>query len=148
MAAARQNEPDEVISAINVTPFVDIVLVLLIILMVTSTQIVKAALKVELPQAASAGDAVESTLNLVLTRDGQLFLDGAPTTDDAIAAAIRAMKQANPKLQAVISADKGVVYGKVVHLIDLVKKNGVKSFALNIEREPAESPVGSPAPSP
>ena len=56
--------------------------------------------------------------------------------EKALVATVRSEKQKNPKLQAVISADKGVPYGAVVNVIDLVKLNGVKTFALNIERKP------------
>ena len=134
--AASRHRPGEVISAINVTPFVDIVLVLLIILMVTSTHIVKASLKVELPKAASGGEAVESTLNIVVTKDSEILLDGNLVDETKLIAAVKSEKQKNPQLQAVISADKGVPYGAVVNVIDLVKLNGVKTFALNIERKP------------
>ena len=67
--AGSSNDNDDVISAINVTPFVDIVLVLLIILMVTSTHIVKASFKVDLPKAASGGAAVESTMYESFSRE-------------------------------------------------------------------------------
>ncbi|MBK6689043.1 MAG: biopolymer transporter ExbD [Deltaproteobacteria bacterium] len=135
MAGAAKKD-EEVMSEINVTPFVDIVLVLLIILMVTSTSIVKASLAVELPKAASGGAVVESTLNVVLTKDGQMLVDGEVKTNEELVAKVKAEKANNPKLQAVIAADKGVPYGSVVHVIDLVKTNGVTSFALNIERVP------------
>lgn len=136
MAGMAQGNDDEVISAINVTPFVDIVLVLLIIFMVTATDIVKASLKVDLPKAASAGAAVESTLNVIVLPDGTLMLDGNEISEDGLAQAVRTEKASNPKLQAVIAADKRVPYGDVVHVIDIVKTNGVTSFALNIERVP------------
>jgi biopolymer transport protein TolR len=138
--AAKSKDAEDVISEINVTPFVDIVLVLLIILMVTSTQIIKSSLRVELPTAASGGETVESTLNIVLTKDGEMFLDGNPSTESELVEQVQKEKRKNEKLQAVIAADKGVVYGKVVHVIDVVKTNGVKSFALNIERE---NPAGA-----
>lgn len=136
MAAAKQAKQGEVISAINVTPFVDIALVLLIILMVTSTHIVKASLKVELPKAASGGEAVESTLNIVVTKESEILLDGNPIDQKTLIATVKSEKEKNPQLQAVISADKGVPYGSVVDVIDLVKLNGVKTFALIIERKP------------
>jgi biopolymer transport protein ExbD len=139
MAGAAHND-DDVISAINVTPFVDIVLVLLIILMVTSTHIVKASMRVELPKAASGGEAVESTLNVVIAPDGVLYLDGATVDEAKLEARVKTEAAANPKLQAVIAADKGVPYGRVMQVIDLVKSNGVKSFALNVER--AATPGG------
>ncbi|NJK88396.1 MAG: biopolymer transporter ExbD [Myxococcales bacterium] len=85
MAGAIDEQEGE-ISGINVTPFVDVVLVLLIILMVTSTQIVRAQLAVELPKAASGGDAVPSTLNVTILADGQLLIDGSPTDVEGVAA--------------------------------------------------------------
>ncbi|MEL6184397.1 MAG: biopolymer transporter ExbD [Myxococcota bacterium] len=134
--AGGLSSDDDANSDINVTPFVDIVLVLLIILMVTSQHIVKASMKVDLPKAASGGEAVDSTLNVVVNKEGELLLDGAVVTKEELAAAVKAGKAASPKLQAVIAADKGVPYGRVVHVIDVVKTNGVTSFALNIERTP------------
>lgn len=134
MGKLEQLEEDGPISEINIIPFVDIVLVLLIIFMVTSTTIVKAALRVELPQAASAGETVASTLNIVFTSAGELFLDGNVVSRQALAQQVKAATAAAPETQAVISADKANPYGEVVGLIDLVKQNGVKTFALNIER--------------
>jgi biopolymer transport protein ExbD len=143
MAALDREMDDEgVISEINIIPFVDIVLVLLIIFMVTSTAIVKAALEVELPKAAAAGQAVETTLNIVFTLDRKLMLDGAELTREELAASIRREADRNPTAQAVISADTGVAYGEVVRIIDLVKQNGIETFALNIERDALASAGG------
>jgi biopolymer transport protein ExbD len=133
--AALSFADDDVISDINIVPFVDIVLVLLIIVMVTSTALVKASFEVKLPQAASGGQTVESTLNIVLTRDGLLYLNGEETSKADVIGYINIELPKNPKMQAVISADQDVNYGKVVGLIDLVKQNGIDSFALNIERD-------------
>ena len=134
MAGFAQKNDDELISSINIIPFVDIVLVLLIIFLVTSTAIVKAAIKVELPRAADAGSEVASTVNLVFTADRELLLDGEEIERDVAAREIRALAKNNPGLQAVISADKGLPYGEVVGIIDMVKGAGVVTFALNIER--------------
>lgn len=134
MASSMETPEGDVIAEINVVPFVDIALVLLIIVMVTSAAIVRSALAVDLPRAASAGAAVESTLNIVYTRDQQLLLNGERTTEGELAATTRAQSAANPGLQAVIAADQGVPYGAVVAVIDLLKQNGVTTFALNIER--------------
>ncbi|MDD9935386.1 MAG: biopolymer transporter ExbD [Myxococcales bacterium] len=127
---------DDVIATINVVPFVDIVLVLLIIFMLTSSAIVRASIPVELPTAASGGATVPSTLNLVLTVEGELFLDGRRTDHAALAAHVARAAAGDAELQAVISADTRIDYGRVVTLIDTVKQNGVKTFALNIERQP------------
>jgi biopolymer transport protein ExbD len=137
MAAKLGGQGNEPMADINITPFVDIVLVLLIVLMVTSVKIVKAAIEVDLPTAASAGEGVSSTLNIVVQADGSMMLDGEPADDAAVIARVKAEKAKDPKVQAVIAGDKTVQYDRVMHAIDLVKNNGIKSFALNIQR-PAE----------
>jgi biopolymer transport protein ExbD len=128
-------EDDEVIASINIVPFVDIVLVLLIIFMITSSAISKASIRVDLPTAASAGSAVASTLNVVLTAEGELFLNGKETTHEALGTHVARASWKDKELQAVISADTSIDYGRVIKIIDVVKSNGVKSFALNIQRE-------------
>ncbi len=138
MAAQVNRNDEDVIAQINIIPFVDIVLVLLIIFMVTSTAIVKAAIKVDLPKAANAGEAAVATVNLVLTENKELFLDGQPTTRQAASAVLQQRVRQDDKLQAIISADKRLPYGDVVQLIDFVKGNGVKTFALNIEKQVAK----------
>jgi biopolymer transport protein ExbD len=135
MASKVFAEEDDVIAEINVVPFVDIVLVLLITFMLTSSAIVRASITVELPTAASAGAAVSSTLNIVLDAQGKLYLDAREVTQSALAAHVARVAWQEKDLQAVISADRSVGYGLVVQVIDLVKSNGVKTFALNIQRE-------------
>jgi biopolymer transport protein ExbD len=135
---SRTTEDEGILASINVIPFVDIVLVLLVIFMLTSAAIMRAQLKVELPKAASAGAAIESTINLVYTKSGELLLNGEKRSFADTARFIRSQARANPKTQAVISADRGVEYGRVVDVIDLVKQNGVSAFALDVERRPAQ----------
>jgi len=141
MAAVKNGngEDEGLLANINIIPFVDIVLVLLIIFMLTSIAIVRASMVVNLPKAATGGARVESTVNVICNKDGTLMLNGAPSTVDEIGKFVKRESSANPKLQAVIAADKGVEYGKVVDLIDLVKRNGVSAFALDVERQTAVS---------
>jgi len=129
---AKQNGRS--ISTINITPFVDVVLVLLVVLMATAFQIVRGAIEVELPKAASAGQAVESTLNIVISADGTMFLDGNVVEEAALSEAVKDEVARNPKVQVVIAGDKAVAYERVIRVIDLVKIHGVQDFALNIER--------------
>lgn len=122
------------ISAINVTPFVDVVLVLLVILMVTSTSLVKASIGVDLPRAAAATENVERTLNLVIEADGDLLLDGQGIDEAQLAAAVRAALAQDLEVRAVISADRDAAYSAVIRGIDLVKAAGLSKFALDVER--------------
>ncbi len=140
MAIQIEEGGDDVIAAINVTPLVDITLVLLIIFMVTATYVVREAIQVDLPRAASAGEAVGPTLAFALDREGKLFLDGEPATVDAARRAVRAALARSPEARALISADRSVSHGRVIEVIDLVKQEGLTRFAIDVER--AESAGG------
>ncbi|MCG5056189.1 MAG: biopolymer transporter ExbD [Myxococcales bacterium] len=121
------------ITDINVTPLVDIVLVLLIVFMVTTTYIVNPSIKVDLPKAATGSETTKTSLSLSLDKDGKLYLNGQPAAEAAVTTFIGSELPKNPELQAVIAADKVVAHGDVVHLIDLVKRAGVRRFAINVE---------------
>ena len=132
-----------IIAEINVTPLVDIMLVLLIIFMLTAHLIAKQAIEVELPRAANATTLKPTTLAITLTKDGSLYLDDKPTTPDALRAAVSAAVAKDPKTQAVITGDKSVSHGRVVWVLDVVKSLGVTSFAIQID--PANIvPPGTP----
>jgi biopolymer transport protein ExbD len=141
MAAAQQNE-DEEITGINVTPLVDIVLVLLIIFMVTANFIVKETIEVDLPKAASTADkTVQGPVMVTMDKEAKLFLDGIEITQESL---ITKMKEAVAKdkdARAIISADQSLNYGKVMGVIDLVKEAGIGKFALNIQKEAKAAPA-------
>jgi biopolymer transport protein TolR len=134
MASLSTGDDDDLLATINIIPFVDIVLVVLTIFMLTSAVIVKASLEVKLPRAASGGSTVGATLNLVLDDKGALAVDGQPRTLAEAGGLVRAAVAANAKVQAVISADRTVDYGLVIELVDTVKLNGISTFALDVER--------------
>jgi len=138
--ASQQSGDDDAITGINVTPLVDITLVLLIIFMVTASYIVKEAIEVDLPRAASGGETVGTTLTFVIDKAGVLYLDGRPVTREAARAAVRAAVRSSPDARALIGADRAVAHGEVVSLIDLVKTEGVSKFAIQISRDQAEAP--------
>ena len=121
------------IVGINVTPLVDITLVLLIIFMVTASYIVNPAIKVDLPKAASGTEQTKTTLAVTIAKDGAVYLNGERSSDAKIVDYIHGELPKNPDLQAIIAADKVVTHGDVIHIIDLVKRSGVHRFALNVE---------------
>jgi biopolymer transport protein ExbD len=121
-----------IISEINVTPLVDIMLVLLIIFMVTTTTMVFDALEVKLPEAASGENKPISLLALVVDERGTVFLNGKPATDQEIRAFIRRERSSNKELEAIIAADKRVAHGEVVRVLDLVRVEGITKFAINV----------------
>lgn len=133
--AASGDDEDDLISGINVTPLVDVVLVLLIIFMVTATYIVRASIEVDLPRAAHGGDSVGTLLSIVVSRGGEVFLDGVALDEDALVRATREAVARDADARVVISADRGALHGAVVRVIDLVKGAGATRFAIHVERE-------------
>jgi biopolymer transport protein ExbD len=134
MAGGAKFDDEEIISDINVTPFVDVALVLLIIFMVTATYIVAQSIPVDLPEAGTGEDVV-TTFAITITPDGQLFLDGEKKDEAGIRVKIRKAREHNEDVRVVIAADKVVTHGRVVHIIDLIRKEGVAKFAINIDAE-------------
>jgi biopolymer transport protein TolR len=130
MAGAANSDDDEIISAINVTPLVDIVLVLLIVLMVTSNYLVNKSINVELPKAAT-GEATTPTLSISLDVEGKLYLDGQAIEKAELQQRIHAAYAADKDIKAVISADGRVTHAQVVSVIDLLRSEKVTKFAIN-----------------
>jgi biopolymer transport protein TolR len=124
----------EPITAINVTPLVDVVLVLLIILMVTAGYIVKQAIPVDLPKGAT-GESMQLTLAITIESDGDLFLDARPVTPAALQQEIRAARARDTDVRAVIAADGATRHQSVVRVIDVLRREGVSKFAINIQPE-------------
>ena len=124
---------DDVIADINITPFVDIILVVLIIFMVTATQIVESSIKVNLPEATTGEATESSSLGVTLLMDGRLLLDGVELSPEALRARLRKEKAAG-EVVVLIAADELVAHGRVVWLMDLVKTEGIGKFAINIDK--------------
>lgn len=121
------------IVGINVTPMVDIVLVLLIIMMVSATYIVSQSLKVELPKTASSDDTVSKTYVVTITKDGQYLFNDETTNRAELPALLRSAKAESKDLNLVITADEQARHGSVVGVIDLAKVEGITKFAINVE---------------
>jgi biopolymer transport protein TolR len=134
MAGQVQDE-DDAITGINVTPLVDITLVLLIIFMVTATYIVKQTIEVELPRAAHGGETVNKTFALVVTKEGKVYLNGVESDDAGLKAAVQQARAKGEEVQAIVGADRNATHGSVTHLLDVLKGAGVTKFAIQIEAE-------------
>ena len=122
------------IAGINVTPMVDVVLVLLVIMMVSATYIAQQSLKVELPKTASSDEAAASPAAVTVTKEGAYLFDGAPVDEHGLVDRLRSAAHANAELSLVITADERATHGSVVHVIDLAKVEGISKFAINVDR--------------
>lgn len=133
MAALSQNSDEEIIG-INVTPLVDVVLVLLVVLMVTAGYIASKAIPVDLPKAAS-GEAMPQTLALSIDQHGAMYLDGKVLDAPAVRQRVAAAKKKDPGVRAVIAADGRARHHQVVRLIDILRMEQVTEFALDVQPE-------------
>jgi biopolymer transport protein ExbD len=130
MAGGANDSDEELITAINVTPLVDIVLVLLIVLMVTSSYLVNKSINVELPKAAT-GETATPNLSISIDVEQKLYLDGTVIDAEQLQSRIRAAYAADPEVKAIISADGRVQHSQVVTVIDILRREKVTKFAIN-----------------
>lgn len=148
--ASSESDDDDIISGINVTPLVDVTLVLLVVFMVTAKIIVSQGMPMDLPKAAS-GEEVQNVFSVELTVDGKTRVDSlAVAGDDAISELARQARAKNKDIRAVIRADKKVEHGRVIRVLDLLKQSGVARIAFAVaptarEEVPAAAPGAAPA---
>jgi biopolymer transport protein ExbD len=143
MAGGGSDDDDGLIAGINVTPLVDVTLVLLIIFMVTARIIVSQGMPMDLPKSAS-GEALQTIFAVELTADGKTRVDSEPVADDAALTPLaKKAKSKNKDLRAVIRADKKVEHGRVIHVLDLLRRSGIAKIAFAV----APTADGLPAPS-
>jgi biopolymer transport protein ExbD len=137
MAATNNGGDDETIASINVTPLVDVVLVLLIILMVTAQYVAeKDSIPMELPKASTGDNTpVPSTLSVSIDKDGRFYLDAQELTLEQMRTHVRAAYLKDHETRAVIAADGRVSHSEVVRVIDLLRQEKVTKFAINVRPE-------------
>jgi biopolymer transport protein ExbD len=133
MAGTLKGGKKGMITEINVTPMVDVVLVLLVIMMVSATYIVSKSLKVELPKTANGADSVQSLAAVTIAKGGGVFYNQQPIAESDLASKLRDAHKNNPDVNLIVTADKEVPHGKVVHVIDVARGEGIFKFAINVE---------------
>jgi biopolymer transport protein ExbD len=122
------------IVGINVTPMVDVVLVLLVIMMVSATYIVSQSLKVDLPKTSTSDEAVTTVAAVTITREKEIYFNNEKVDEGALSGKLKEAKAKGAEVNLVVSADQEVQHGLVVHVIDLAKIEGITKFAINVER--------------
>lgn len=131
--AAPVSDSDEPITGINVIPLVDVILVLLIIFMMTASFIVSPAVNIDLPKVSKGEDPPTKNLHFVVDQSGAIYLNEKKVNRDAVSERVRQAVSENPKLQALVSADRQVPYGEVVTLLDTIRSAGLNKFAISVE---------------
>ncbi len=144
MAGGASDDDDGLIAGINVTPLVDVTLVLLIIFMVTARIIVSQGMPMDLPKSAS-GEALQTVFSVELTADGKTRIDSESVNDDdALVPLAKKAKTKNKELRAVIRADKKVEHGRVIHVLDLLRRSCIAKIAFAVTPEGITAPTLEP----
>ncbi len=134
MAGTFGGGDEESISGINVTPLVDVVLVLLVIFLMTAPVLYQSAIKVQLPKASSGEEAAaKSPLNFTINAAGKVFWNAQELSWDTLGARLKAMGAKVGDETAMISADEATPHGVVIKLMDALRNGGLVKFALNVE---------------
>lgn len=125
---------DEEISGINVTPLVDVTLVLLIIFMVTAKLIAGQGIPLDLPKAKTAG-ATQTVLSVSIDAQGGVLANGSKVSDDAeLKRRAASALKANPELRTVIAASSSASHGRVMHVLDTVRDAGITKVAFAADK--------------
>jgi biopolymer transport protein ExbD len=133
MAVAARSGSQGMFSGINVTPLVDIMLVLLVIFMVTAKLIVSQTMPMDLPKAATGGEQ-QVVFSVAIDAKGNMTVDSKPVqSDQELLTKARSARTDNPELRAVIRADTALSHGRVVRVMDLLKQGGVSKIAFGVD---------------
>jgi biopolymer transport protein ExbD len=133
--AGKFDLDDEGINDINITPFVDVVLVLLVIFMVTAPVMLKESLNVNLPKTLTSDITTKATtIGVAITKEGQVVLSGRLLSQDGLIEELKKISESAPETNFLISADTDSRHGDVVSFIDLLKRNNLNRFALQVEK--------------
>ncbi|MBI5631740.1 MAG: biopolymer transporter ExbD [Elusimicrobia bacterium] len=120
------------ITGINVTPLVDIILVVLIIFMATAPLIQRRALKVDVPKAAHHERAATEAVAVVYNAKREILMGGVAMSPQALAGALSRLVQSRPGAAVTLSADRALSYGDIVSLLDSIRASGVKKIGLEV----------------
>lgn len=130
--AGDSRRPGELITGINVTPLVDVVLVLLIIMMVAAPIVSRQSLPLSLPPAKNAEPAPSAVVRVSIGRDLSFRLDDRKLTREQAVAELTRMAAGAPGLRVAISADEGVPWGEVARFLDAARGAGVRKVAADV----------------
>lgn len=131
MSASADN--DGPITGINVTPLVDIILVVLIIFMATAPLIHNRAMKVDLPKAAKHEKAATEALQVVYNAQKEITLSGRRVSEEQLGAELKMLAAKSEELRVALRADRNLPYGDIVQLLDVVRGSGVRKIGLEVK---------------
>lgn len=141
MRLRRKRRQDDLFAEINIVPFTDVVLVLLIIFMITANFIATGTgMTIELPSAQSAAPQAQSQTVVFITADGQMYLNSTKVDADGLQSRLLQAAASDAELVVIVSADRNVPYSRVASALDAVRGAGVRYLALAAELPKEDTP--------
>jgi biopolymer transport protein ExbD len=128
----KRAKKSKLMAEINITPFTDVVLVLLIIFMIATPFIYQSSMKVQLPQASKSEETSRDVI-ININAQGQVFLEDTKVDLESLKYKLTAMVRSKPDTSVIINGDKNVKYDSVVQVMDVLTRSGVKNPGLGIE---------------
>ncbi|MCZ8342572.1 MAG: biopolymer transporter ExbD [Leptospira sp.] len=132
--AGSSGSQDEEIGSINITPMVDVILVLLVIFMVTANFLKKESLNINLPKVQAADPNVAESVQVALTKTGAILLEGKDTDIKGLVKNLEREAKIRPNMRLTLSADESLPYGKITELMGIIRKAGVTKIALSVKK--------------
>ena len=134
MGASSPKDDDGTITDINITPMVDIMLVLLIIFMVTANFLKKDSININLPKVVEADNNTRESTQVAMSKDGNFYLDGKSVTEEYLISTLTKEAKFRPNIRVTLAADESISYGSVSRLMGLMRKGGVTKIALSVNK--------------
>jgi biopolymer transport protein ExbD len=134
MAASAGKGDDDTIGDINITPMVDVILVLLVIFMVTANFLKKESININLPKADAADPNIQKSTQIALTKDGSILLEGKKVDEVKLSKSLQAESKLKPNMRVTLSADEKLPYQAVTKLMGIIRKSGITRIALAVKK--------------
>ncbi len=134
MAMAAGSKDNDEIDSINITPMVDVILVLLVIFMVTANFLKKESININLPKVDAADPNVSKSVQVAITKDGKILLEGSPVTEEKLFATLQRDIKLRPNMRLTLSADEKLSYGTIMKVMGMIRKAGVTRVALSVKK--------------
>jgi len=131
---AQSSSQDEEIGSINITPMVDVILVLLVIFMVTANFLKKESININLPKVQAADPNVAESVQVAMTKTGGILLEGKDIQIPELIKNLERESKIKPNMRLTLSADETLPYGKITELMGIIRKAGVTRIALSVKK--------------
>ena len=125
---------DDEIGYINITPMVDVLLVLLVIFMVTANFLKKESVNINLPKISASDPNVAQSIQVALTKDGKLLMEGLDVSEEILVAKLGRESKYRPNMRVTLSADERLAYGTIARIMGFIRQSGVTRIALSVKR--------------